>query len=257
MRPVERGPPIVADEAAQREQREIAAAGEQHDQQHREQKARHRVADDDDRARPHIEARAVLDRLADAERDRHEIGEQRRPQPDRDRHRQAVLDQADDAAVLEKAVAEIEHQIVLHHQFEAFERRLVEPVLVNELGDQRRVDALRAAVFAVDIGLRRRDLGAAAGDPRGGADHVAFELGDHLLHRAARRRLHDDEIDHHDREQGRDHQQDAADRIGDHLLPVSSFFFASMACSALVSTHQVSRSSAYFGVTCGWWNLFQ
>src|SRR6185312_9834181 len=34
--------------------------------------------------------------------------------------------------------------------------------------------------------------------------------------RPARRRLHDEEIDHHDREQGRDHQQDAAYRIGDH-----------------------------------------
>ena len=41
--------PVVGDQAAQREPVEVAAAGEQHDQQDGEQEARDRVADDDDR----------------------------------------------------------------------------------------------------------------------------------------------------------------------------------------------------------------
>jgi hypothetical protein len=31
--------------------------------------------------------------------------------------------------------------------------------------------------------------------------------------------LHDHEIDHHDREQGRDDQRNTPDRVGDHALP--------------------------------------
>ena len=45
---------------------------------------------------------------------------------------------------------------------------------------------------------------------------VPGQLRDHALDRAAGRELHDDERDQHDPEQGRDHEQDAADDIGGH-----------------------------------------
>ncbi len=78
----------LAGQPAQREPMEVAAAGKQHDQQDREQEARHRVADQHHRAGGDIEPAAVVHRLADAERDRDHIDQQRGPQPERDRNRQ-------------------------------------------------------------------------------------------------------------------------------------------------------------------------
>jgi hypothetical protein len=196
------------------------------------------------------------------QRDRHEIGEKGRPQADRDRYRQLVANEAHDAPVLEEAVAEIEHQVVLHHQLEAFERRLVETVLVDKLTDQRRIDPAGAPVKRIAAVLLWRRLVLPAADALGRAHGVALELGDHCLHRAARRRLHDDEIEHHDREQRRDHQQDATDRIGDHFCGSScfcgsSFFFASTLCSAVWSIHQLVSPGEYLGGVSGRRNLSQ
>ena len=110
---------IVGGEAAQREPAEIAAAGEQHDQHDREDEARNGIADDDDAGGPDIEIGAVLHRLADAERNRDEIGDEGEPQAERDRHRHLLDHQVDDRLVAEIALAEIEGEIVLHHQEEA------------------------------------------------------------------------------------------------------------------------------------------
>src|SRR5271167_2050774 len=66
--------PIVRGEAAQREQVEKRAAGEQDDQENGEQEAGYRVPDDNDAGGPDVERRAVLDRLLDAERDRDHVG---------------------------------------------------------------------------------------------------------------------------------------------------------------------------------------
>src|SRR6185437_15173528 len=137
--------------------------------EHRKEKTRHRIADDDDGTGPHIEAAAVLHRLANAERDGHEIGQQRRPQADRDRHRQFALDQADDAAILEEAVAEVEGQVVLHHQREALEWRLIKAVLLFQLLDEGGVETAGATIGAVAAAARGvLDFTvAAAADPRG------------------------------------------------------------------------------------------
>ena len=94
---------------------------------------------------------------------------------------------------------------------------------------------------------------AAAADAGGRLDAVPADARDHLLHRAARRRLHDDEVDQHDAEERRDDQEEAAEDIGEHRA-------ATVACSAprprapppsAASTHQVSKPSAYFGTTRG------
>ncbi len=146
----------VGPQAAQREDVPERAAGEQDDQQDREQEPGDGVADDDHRRGPHVEARALLDRLAHAERDRDRVGEQRHPQAERDRHRHLLADQLEHADVAEVALAEIEARVVPQHQAEALQRRLVEAELLLELLDELRVEPLRAAVFRGDRLRRRR-----------------------------------------------------------------------------------------------------
>src|SRR5439155_14596708 len=138
---------------------------------------------DHDPAGPHVEAAAVTHRLSDAERNRDKISDQGRPQSDRDRHRQLVLDQIDDPAIPEKAVAEIKSQIIAQHQQEAVERRLVEAVLFFELLDQRRIETAGAAIAAVTAASLRFEFATLAADPLGRADGAALELGDHQLDR--------------------------------------------------------------------------
>lgn len=149
--------PVVGDEAAQREPVVEGAAGEQHHQQDREQESRNGVGDDDDAARPYVEGRAVLDRLADAERDRDQIGDQRDPQAERDRHRHLLKDQVDHRDVAEIAVAEVEAGIVPQHLAEAFERRLVEAELLFQPGDELGIESLRAPIFGT-AGAAARSL---------------------------------------------------------------------------------------------------
>ena len=66
---------------------------------------------------------------------------------------------------------------------------------------------------------------------RGRALIEPLQLGDRPLDRAARHELHDGERDQHDAENGRDHQQEAAGDIGEHvrlarapLLPPNAIF---------------------------------
>ena len=214
--------PVVGDQAAQREPVKKAAAGEQHDQKDGEQEARDGVADDHDRAGPDIEARAVANGLANPERDRDQVGEQRGPEADRDRNRHLFHDQVDHALIAEVAGAEVELQILLQHLEEALVGGLVEAVQTLDLLDEFGIEALGAAVAGALAAARRSPATAlhlaAAGpaDARGRLDRPALDLRDQLLDRPARRRLHDHEVDHHDPEQGRDHQQHAADDIGEH-----------------------------------------
>ena len=122
--------PAVRGQPAQRKDVEERAAGEQDDQQDREQEARDRKADDDYRRGPGIELRAVLHRLADAERNRDQIGQQRHPDAERHRDRQLLLDQLQHADIAKIALAEIEAREIPHHQREALRRRLVEAELL-------------------------------------------------------------------------------------------------------------------------------
>ena len=62
------------------------------------------------------------------------------------------------------------------------------------------------------------------GDAAFGASVLARQLGDHLIHRAARRELHDEEVDGDDPNEGGDQQQETADDIAAHgvsVLPAS------------------------------------
>src|SRR5690606_9215217 len=66
--------PVVACQTAQGKPVKVAAAGNQQDQQNGQQEAGNGVADDDQRAGPDIEGRAVADGLADAQGDGDQIG---------------------------------------------------------------------------------------------------------------------------------------------------------------------------------------
>src|SRR6185437_10642213 len=134
-------------EAAQRKPGKILAAGEEDDEQNSEHEAGNGVADDDHAARPDIEGAAVFHRFADAERNRNEIGEQRRPEAERDRYRQLLRDKLDHRLTLVEAGAEIEAQIILQHDPETLGRRLVETVDLVELFDDLGIEAARAAIL--------------------------------------------------------------------------------------------------------------
>ena len=101
-------------------------------------------------------------------------------------------------------------EIVAEHDQEALGRRLVEAEHPANVSDDMRVEPAAAAIGAV---TGRHGLAAAASHSGGGAA-MALQLGDHLLDRAARGELHDDEIDGDDAEEGGDQQQQAAEEVG-------------------------------------------
>src|SRR4029077_10847550 len=116
--------PIVGGQPTQRENVEERATGEQDDEQNRKQEARNRVADDDDARSPRVELRAVLDRLADAEGDRVQMGQEREPNGERNGGRQVLACELENGGVAKIALAEIEPRIVPQHQEKALVGRL-------------------------------------------------------------------------------------------------------------------------------------
>ncbi|MNN03705.1 hypothetical protein D3C81_1164050 [compost metagenome] len=202
---------VIRGQPAQREPIQVASTGEQDDQQNSEQKRRNRIADDDCRTGPDIEMAAVAGGFGDAQRDRHQVHDQRAPQPQGDRHRHLLDDQVDNLGITKETVAKIQVGVVLDHDPQTFRRRLVEAIHLFDFFDQGRVQALSAAV----VGAGYRHFGTTTGDTAGGA-FEALELGDHLLDRAARSGLDDDEVDDQDAEQRRNDQQQTAKDIGQH-----------------------------------------
>src|SRR5215475_1284149 len=139
--------PVIGGEPAQRENVEERATGEQDDEQDGEQESGDGVPDDDGARGPYVEMRAVLDRLADAERDRDQIGQEREPDAERNRDRQLLLDELENGGVAKIALAEIEARVIPHHDEETLVGRLVEAELLLEALDEFGVEALRAAIF--------------------------------------------------------------------------------------------------------------
>src|SRR5262245_66229416 len=108
--------PIVGGQSAQREDIEERAAGEQNDEQNGEQESRDRVADDDHARSPRVELRAVLDRLADAERNRDQVGQERQPDAERNRDRQLLIDEVKNGGIAKNALVEMDTRIVPRNQ---------------------------------------------------------------------------------------------------------------------------------------------
>jgi len=164
----------------------------------------------------------------------HTSKRERHPDAERDRDRQLLLDQLQHADVAEIAFPEIEADVVPQHQAEALIGRLVEAELLFQLFDEFGIEPLRAAVFrrhGVDARSALRQAAVAevaagrSGNARGRAGVGAGELGDHLLDRAARRKLHHDERYQHDAEHGRYHEQQTADDVGCHEIVMRPLLF--------------------------------
>ena len=153
----------------------------------------------------------MTDRLADAQGDGDQIGQQGSPEPEGNGYGHLLDDQVDDAGIAKEAIAEVEGQVTLDHQPEALVGWFIEAVHPFDFGDDFRVQTLGAAVVAAAGDFA---LGAAANPA--GCPFEAFQVGDHLLHRAARRSLDDQEVDQQDAEQGRNDQQQAPDDVGEH-----------------------------------------
>ena len=220
--------PAFGGQAAQREDLPERAAGEQHDQEDGEQESGDGVADDDHARRPDVVMRAVVHRLADAERNRDQIGEQRHPDTERDRDRQLLLDQVDHPHVAKIALAEIEAQVIPQHDEKALIGRLVEAELLLQVPDEGRVEPLCAAISGIGAALRARGAGAGEYVAIGGTGNAphragsgARELGDDVFHRSARSELHHHERHQHDSEDRRDHEQESADNVSGHAVPLS------------------------------------
>src|SRR5439155_15998394 len=146
-----------------------------------------------------IERRAGAHRLADAERNRDEIGEEKGPHAEADRHRQLFLDELPYVLVLKEAPAKIKARELANHLDKARRSRLVEAVEFLDFLYLRRVHALTPAI--------RAGPGSARSERAFGAALAALQLVDHLLDRSAGHELDDDEGDEKDPEQRRDHQQ--------------------------------------------------
>src|SRR5580692_5850584 len=204
--------PAVGGQPAQRENLEKRAAGEQDDEQDREQEPGDGIADDDDAGGPGVERRAVAHRLADAERNRDQVAQQRHPDAERYRDRQLLLDELDHGDVAEIALAEIEARIVAEHDEKALISRLVEAELLFQALDEFRIEPLGAAIFRIDVALgaalhaARAEVAGGAGNARGRPGIAAGELRDDALHRPAGGELHHDERYQHDPENRGNHE---------------------------------------------------
>src|SRR5690606_25280907 len=119
-----------------------------------------------------------------------------------------LLDEVDHADIAEIAATEIESQIVPQHLAETFQRRLVETELLFQIGDELRVQPLRAAIFGIDRAAVDSALPEIAATARKAVESVAAlsgKLRDHPLDRTAGGELNDGEGNGHDAENRRDH----------------------------------------------------
>src|SRR5690606_32620383 len=122
-----------------------------------------------------------------------QVGQQRHPDAKRNRNRQLLDDKAKHAFGPEVAVAEIEGQIVPHHDQEALVRRLVESELLLKLLDELRIEALSTTIAGAALlaglnigGLLARHVGLTASNTCGSGDIRAGKLGDDALDGSAR-----------------------------------------------------------------------
>ena len=149
----------------------VRAAGKHHQQQDRKQKARNGIGHDDQTAGKSIKAAAIAHRFANAQRDRHQIGNQGRPQPQRYGDRHLFQHQIHHADRAEITFAKIEAHIVPHHLQEPLHRRFVKAEFFFQFGYKFRWQAARADIILA-LGLVDRII-RSAGD---GFKHITLAL---------------------------------------------------------------------------------
>ncbi len=126
---------------------QIPSAAKQHYQRHGEHKRGNRIADNHRPARHRVEFRPVMHGFGNAQRNGHQINNQRRPQSQRHGHGHLFLYQFRHARIAVKAFPEIEQRIVFHHQSKTRQNGLVKAELVFQFLYQGGIKPLRPAVF--------------------------------------------------------------------------------------------------------------
>ena len=194
--------PVGRGQAAQGKPLQLPA--KHHQQSHAQNKARNGITDQHQQAGEGVKSRAGANRLGNAQRHGYQVTEKKRPQAQTDGHGQLFLNQAPDVLGVEKALTQIELGKLFEHHPEPLDRWFVKAVEGFDFGNAGGVHALSAAVTA----SRCRSALPACVAP--------LQLRDHLLHRATGHKL-----DHHkghqqNPEQGRNHQQQAFENVGQH-----------------------------------------
>ena len=153
---------------------------------------------------------AVTDGFTDPQRYRHQVDNQRAPQAEGNRYRQAVFNQLQHRSAAKQAIAKIKTQIVAEHLKVAFVNGFIEAVAVGDFGNHFRIEPTAAAIMAfTDIAnAGTRMTGAHTAISCAGQPATVAELhgGDRLIDRTAWRNLHDKKIDGDDGPERRDHQ---------------------------------------------------
>ncbi|MNS97887.1 hypothetical protein D3C72_1322360 [compost metagenome] len=176
--------------------------GKHHQKQHAQHKTRNGIPHQHEQRGDQIKARACPHRLGNAQRHGHQIADQKGPQAQADGDRQLFLDELPDALVLKEAAAQVKPGKLAHHLHKALSRWLVKAIERLDLVEALLVNAL-AATVAHAAALR-----TTAG-PRLG-------LGQVLLHRATGYELDHGKGQQQHAQQGRDHQQQAFEDVGEH-----------------------------------------
>jgi hypothetical protein len=155
-------------------------------------------------------------RLGNPQWNRHQVDQQRRPQPDRNRHRHLLPDQLHHRLVPKETAPEIEPQILDDHLAEPLMRRPVKPEHPLNIRHHRRIQPPRPPIRPLTR-RRRHALRPRPRHPHGGVPTAALDVGNHLLHRPPGCELNHHEIDRDDPKQRRNHQQQPPQYVGDHL----------------------------------------
>ena len=194
--------PVARGQAAQRKPLQLPA--KHHQQRHAQHKAGDRVAHQHQQAGPGVKAGARTHRLGDAQWHRDQIAQQKRPQPQADRHRQLLANQFPHGFGVEKTAAQVEAGELAQHLHKALGRGFVKAVKRADFFDALGVHALAAPVARATGGSA---LTAAV---------AALQLRDHLLHRTAGYELdHRKGNQQHAKQRGH-HEQQAFDDVAQH-----------------------------------------
>ena len=169
-----------------------------------------------------------------------------------DRH--AGEHQVQHRIIAEEGPSEVEPQIRPDHLEVSRQRWLVEAEHMADLLHGLWVQSAAAAIAAATAlaATLLHHLGPAARHAAGRLRRVA-QVGQHLLHRAARCQLHHGEVDRDDAEQGRDHQEQPPQDVRSHQRPRA----ASVCAASAGSTHQAAKSSPVRTGPGGWPKRFQ
>ena len=199
----ERGP-VAGGQAAQRKPLQLAA--KHHQQSHAQHKTGNRITDQHHQTGQGVKPGTGTNRFGNAQRNRHQVAQEKRPQTQTDGDRQFFFHQLPNILGVEKTLAQIEAGKLPQHLHKTLQRRFVKAIQRFDFGDALGIHALPAPV-------------ACAADRCALAARVpALQLRHHLLHRPAGHELNHHKGQQQNAEQGGDHQQQAFNDIAQHLI---------------------------------------